>query len=147
MDSNDFKHRITVTVRFNEVDMLGVLNNAVYINFFEDARMQYIKMLGLIPDTGPFTDGIQYYMVRNEINYRGHAYYDEVLHIYSRIAYIKRSSFGFEHIVVKDKSKEIIADGSGVVVRVNPSTKKSEPLTGDFIERVTSVDKNVNILR
>lgn len=103
MEVKDFNHKTTVTVRFHEVDMLGVCNNAVYINYFEHARLEYVKAAGLIPKGGIFSDGKLFFMVRNEINYRDHAFYDDELEIYSRISYIKNSSFGFDHLIVKRK--------------------------------------------
>ncbi|MCS7053018.1 MAG: acyl-CoA thioesterase, partial [Ignavibacterium sp.] len=118
MEIKDFNHKTNVKVRFHEVDMLGVCNNAVYINYFEHARLEYVKSAGLIPPGGIFSDGKLFFMVRNEINYRDHAYYDDELEIYSRISYIKNSSFGFDHLVVKKKTAQIIADGKGVVVYV-----------------------------
>ena len=45
MDINNFKHKITEIVKFHEVDMLGVCNNAVYFNYFEDARIKYLQDL------------------------------------------------------------------------------------------------------
>lgn len=147
MEIKDFNHKTTVTVRFHEVDMLGVCNNAVYINYFEHARLEYVKSAGLIPSGGIFSDGKLFFMVRNEINYRDHAYYDDELEIYSRISYIKNSSFGFDHLVVKKKTAQIIADGKGVVVYVDPKTKKSTPLSDDFIEKVKKIDPNVKIIR
>ena len=142
-----FKHLYTVTVRFHEVDMLGVCNNAVYINFFETARLEYIKAAGLMPTKGIFSDGKLFFMVRNEINYRGHAYYDDVLNVYSRISYIKNSSFGYDHIIVKQKTGEVIVDGKGVVVYVDPKTRKSAELPESFIEKVKAFEPIVNILR
>lgn len=143
----DFKHKYTVTVRFHEVDMLGVCNNAVYINFFETARLEYIKAAGLMPEKGIFSDGKIFFMVRNEINYRSHAYYDDVLDVYSRIAYIKNSSFGYDHLIVKQISNEIIVDGKGVVVYVDPKTRKSTELPESFIKKVKAFEPSVRILR
>jgi len=143
----DFKHRYSVTVRFHEVDMLGVCNNAVYINFFETARLEYIKAAGLMPEKGIFSDGKIFFMVRNEINYRSHAYYDDVLDVYSRISYIKNSSFGYDHIVIKQKTGKLIVDGKGVVVYVDPKTRKSTSLPESFIGKVKTFEPNVNILR
>jgi len=143
----DFKHRYSVTVRFHEVDMLGVCNNAVYINFFETARLEYIKTVGLMPEKGIFSDGKIFFMVRNEINYRSHAYYDDVLDVYSRISYIKNSSFGYDHIVIKQKTGKLIVDGKGVVVYVDPKTRKSTSLPESFIGKVKTFEPNVNILR
>jgi acyl-CoA thioester hydrolase len=127
--------------------MLGVCNNAVYINFFETARLEYIKAAGLMPEKGIFSDGKIFFMVRNEINYRSHAYYDDVLDIYSRISFIKNSSFGYDHLIMKQKMNEIIVDGKGVVVYVDPKTSKSTELPESFIEKVKDFEPTVNILR
>jgi len=147
LSPKDFKHKYTVTVRFHEVDMLGVCNNAVYINFFETARLEYIKAVGLMPEKGIFSDGKIYFMVRNEINYRSYAYYDDVLEVYSRISYIKNSSFGYDHIIVMQKTGEMIVDGKGFVVFVDPKTRKSTSLPESFIEKVKGFEPSVKILR
>ena len=147
LSPKDFKHKYTVTVRFHEVDMLGVCNNAVYINFFETARLEYIKTAGLMPEKGIFSDGKIFFMVRNEINYRSHAYYDDLLDVYSRISFIKDSSFGYDHLIVKQKTGEVIVDGKGVVVFVDPNSRKSTSLPESFIEKVKAFDPAVKILR
>ncbi len=144
---SNYKHITPVTVRFHEVDMLGVCNNAVYISYFEQARLQYIKDIGMMPAGGIFTDGFVYFMVRNEINYRGHSYYDDDLSIYTRISFIKNSSYGFDHLIVKTKTGKKIVDGKGVIVRVDPKTHKSIPLSDEFIKAVTDYEKEVQILR
>ena len=143
----EFRHKYTVTVRFHEVDMLGVCNNAVYINYFETARLEYIKAAGLMPEKGIFSDGNIFFMVRNEINYRSYAYYDDVLDVYSKISFIKNSSFGYDHLIIKQKSSEVIVEGKGVVVYVDPKTRKASPLPESFIEKVKAFDPAVKILR
>ncbi|HEY6626332.1 MAG TPA: thioesterase family protein [Ignavibacteriaceae bacterium] len=147
LSPKDFKHKYIVTVRFHEVDMLGVCNNAVYINFFETARLEYIKAAGLMPEKGIFSDDKIFFMVRNEINYRSHAYYDDVLEVYSRISYIKNSSFGYDHLIVQQKTGEVIVDGKGVVVFVDPKTRKSTALPESFNEKVKGFEPSVKILR
>ena len=147
LSPKDFKHKYTTTVRFHEVDMLGVCNNAVYINFFETARLEYVKSAGLMPDKGIFSDSKIFFIVRNEINYRDHAYYDDVLDVYSRISYVKNSSFGYDHLVVKQKTGKVIVDGKGVVVYVDPETRKSTSLPEEFLEKVKSFEPKVKILR
>ena len=147
LSPKEFKHKYTVTVRFHEVDMLGVCNNAVYINYFETARLEYIKAAGLMPEKGIFSDGKIFFMVRNEINYRSYAYYDDVLDVYSKIIFIKNSSFGYDHLIIKQKTGEVIVDGKGIVVFVDPKTRKSTALPKDFIEKVKDFEPSVKILR
>jgi len=144
---SNFKHKYTVTVRFHEVDMLGVCNNAVYINFFETARLEYIKAAGLMPEKGIFSDGNIYFMVRNEINYLDHTYYDDVLDVFSKISFIKNSSFGYDHLIIKQKTGKVVVDGKGVVVFVDPKTRKSKPLPENFIEKVKAFETSVEIQR
>jgi acyl-CoA thioester hydrolase len=142
----DFKHKFTVQVRFYEVDMLGVCNNAVYINFLETARLEYIKYIGLMPENGIFKDEKIYFIVRNEINYRAHAYYDDLLDVYSRVSFIKNSSYGYDHLIIKQKTGEVIADGKGVIVYVDPKTRRSTSLPETFIQVVKSFEPEVQIL-
>ena len=147
MDISEFKHKIIVTVRFNEVDMLGVCNNAVYINYFEEARLQYIKELRLTPGKGLFSDGKLFFVVRNEINYLNFAKYDNELTIFTKISFIKNSSFGFEHLVVNLKTDKIIAEGKGIIVQVDSKTKKSTPLPQEFYNKVINYESDVEILK
>ena len=147
LSPKDFNHKFLVTVRFHEVDMLGVCYNAVYINYFETARLQYAKAAGLIPKEGIFTDGNIYFIVRNEINYRGFAHHEEVLEVYSKINFVKNSSFGYDHLIVNQKSGQVIVDGKVVIVHVDLKTRKSKRLSDEFIEKVKKFEPSVKILR
>lgn len=140
IDKSKFKHTTKIKVRFHEVDMFGVCNNAVYISYFEHARLEYSEHLKLFPRTDMFKDEHQFFMVRNEINYRAHSRYNDNLIIYSRITFIKNSSYGFEHIIYNEATDELVADGKGVLVHVLKSTGKSAPLPDDFKSKVMNFE-------
>ena len=143
----NFSHKYTVKVKLNEVDILQIVNNAVYFNYFEQARIQYAKDAGLITSINIYNESNIYYLIHNEINYINVARFDDELNIFSRVSYIKNSSFGFEHLIENSKAKKIIAEGTGVSVHVNPLTGKSTPLTEEFIEKIKAMEPSVNILR
>ena len=147
LSHENFRHKISVKVRFNEVDMLGVCNNAVYINFFEHARLEYIKEVGLMPEGGIFSDGKIFFMVRNEINYRSHSRYDDELYIYSRVSYLKNSSFGFDHLIINAKTGQVVVDGTGVVVHVDKMTGKSTELSNEVYQKISAYEKDVKIIK
>lgn len=139
-----FTHYITERVKFHEVDLLGVCNNAVYFNFFETARLEYMKSLGAIKNIEEiYFGGTHYLMANNYCNYRLPAYYDDELKIYTRISYIKNTSFGFEHIVENAATGELIAEGGGVWVNVDRKTKKPEPLEEKFKTLVRNYEKDL----
>ena len=143
----NFKHIYKIGVRLYEVDILQIVNNAVFFSYFEQARMEYAKAAGLLPGKNIFSPDSVYYMVHNKINYLKPAFFDDDLNIYTRISYIKHSSFGFEHIVENALNGKILAEGGGVSVHVNPVKKKSAPLTDDFIEKVLAFEPEVKLLR
>ena len=142
-----FKHVYTAKVRFNEVDMLNILNNAVYFNYFEQARIHYVKDAGLLPEKGIFSNDRLFYMARNEINYLKPAFFDDDINIYTRISYIKNSSFGFEHIVERRNNGDALAEGKGVLVHVDPITKRSVSLPDEFYKKIIAFDPGVEIIR
>jgi acyl-CoA thioester hydrolase len=143
---SDFRHFYDVTVTFNQVDMLHVVNSAVYLNYFEQARIRYAKDMGFLSKKGISLNKTTFYIVRNEINYLKAALFEDRLRIYTRISYIKYSSFGFEHIIENLDTKIIIAEGLGVLVHVDPALKKSVPLPKEFYEKVKKFEHNVKIL-
>ena len=63
-----------------------------------------------------------------------------------RVSYIKNSSFGYDHLIVRKKNGEIIVDGKGVVVFVDPKTRKSTPLSQEFIEKIKKFEPEVQII-
>lgn len=146
-NKSDFKHYYDVVVTFDKVDMLHIVNNAVYFNYFEQARIKYAKDIGFLPEKGISIDGTTFYMVRNEINYLKAALFEDRLRVYTRIAYIKKSSFGFEHIIENIDTGVIIAEGAGVLVHVDPFKKKSIPLPEEFYQEVLKFEYNVKIIR
>jgi acyl-CoA thioester hydrolase len=146
-NKSDFKHYYDVTVTFDQVDMLHIVNNAVYFNYIEQARIKYANDLGILPKQGIGLNGTTFYMVRNEINYLKAALFEDKLRIYTRVSYIKHSSFGFEHIIENLDTKIIIAEGVGVLAHVDPSIKKSVPLPKEFYEMVKKFEPSVKVLR
>ena len=126
--------------------MMHIVNNAVYFNYIEQARIKYAKDLGILPEKGIGLNGTTFYMVRNEINYLKAALFEDRLRIYTRVSYIKHSSFGFEHIIENLDTNTIIAEGAGVLAHVDPTIKKSVPLPKEFYKKVLEFESNVKLI-
>ncbi|MBM4171619.1 MAG: acyl-CoA thioesterase [Ignavibacteria bacterium] len=148
MEKLEFKHQISETVKFHEVDMLGVCNNAVYFNYFEDARIKYIQDLKKNYNLKVVLEGNSFFiMVHNDCDYFESAQLDDELIVYTKIDFIKNSSFGFLHLVEKNNNKKIIAKGSGVVVHINKMTKEPMQLPQEFFDAVYIYESKVNVIK
>jgi acyl-CoA thioester hydrolase len=85
-------------------------------------------------------------MAHNECDYIEPALFDDELIVYTRVDFIKNTSFGFRHIVQNAKTKRIHAKGGGVFVHINKKNKTPLQLPEDFYNAVKQYDKQVNIL-
>jgi acyl-CoA thioester hydrolase len=133
MNTTKYKHNISEKVKFHEVDMLGVCNNAVYFNYFEDARIDYLQTLARKYSFEKFLQNESFViMAHNEIDYINSAYLNDELTVYSRIVKVSKSSFSFDHYILRDSDKKDIAKGRGVIVHINKNSKKSMPLPEEF---------------
>lgn len=147
-DKNKFPHQIKEQVKFHEVDLMNVCNNAVYFNYFEDARLKYSQDLKNKYQLKKFLEGNSFFiMVHNDCDYYESAHLDDELVIYTRVNFIKNSSFGFEHLVQKVSTGKIIVSGGGVVVHIDRTTQKPLPLPKEFYDAVKSYQKEVDILK
>jgi acyl-CoA thioester hydrolase len=133
LDLHKFKHKFQVRVRNYEVDSQSVVHNAVYLEYCEAARFEYIRQFGvkLLPG-GTFGDQMKVMIKRNEITYYNPARLDDLLDVYSRIAYIKNTSFCFEHILLNHDTSQLICFEKAVHVNLNPFTNEPEKITGEY---------------
>ncbi|MER3525409.1 MAG: hypothetical protein C4326_15550 [Ignavibacteria bacterium] len=127
IDRKKFKHKAHVTVRNNEVDWQGVVHNAVYLHYFEVGRMGYFETIGF-PIVIPPTDWEWRVVIgRNEIDYRSSARFNETLDVYTRIAWIRNSSFAMEGFIEETTTKRLIAEN--VSLHVWLDKRSGEPVT------------------
>lgn len=135
MDLNlsKFKHKHQVRVRNFEVDSQGIVHNAIYLEYCEIGRVEYIRSLGfrLLPG-GTFGDDVKVRIKRNEITYYNPAFVDDLIDVYSRIAYIKNSSFCFEHTLINSDTSQLICFQKSIHVNLNLHTNQPERIADKY---------------
>ena len=144
IDLSLFHHTIKEKVKFHEVDMMGVVNNAVYLNYFEDARVKYLQDLKVKYKLTEIMEGDSFFiMARNEINYLLPATFDDVLIVHTKIEWIKNTSFSFKHIIINEKDNSTIAVGGGILVHIKLSTKEKQTLPSSFVSAIQDFENGV----
>jgi acyl-CoA thioester hydrolase len=124
-DRNKFKHHARVTVRNNEIDWQGVVHNAIYLHYFEVGRMGYFEALGF-PIVLDRPQSLEWKIVigRNEIDYRSPARYNETLDVYTRIAWIRNTSYALQGYIEEATTKRLIAENVSIHVWLDKDTDK-----------------------
>jgi acyl-CoA thioester hydrolase len=141
-DLSKFSHRHPVRVRFHHVDKQSVVHSLNYFYFFEEARMEYIRELGIKIDDQTFISHDKFFVVKNTCEYLAPAFFDEELRILTRISYVRNSSIGFEHIAVKPGNNSVVAKGEHVLVSVNEVTNLPQRVTDELRELIRSYEKD-----
>jgi len=113
-----------IEIRWRDMDAYGHVNNAVYLNFLEEARDAWIQgVLGGIADTWDFV------LARVAIDFeRELKQDDEAVLVRCALASIGRASIRTSEEIVK-LDGTVSARAESVIVPRDPSTGRSRPLT------------------
>ena len=143
-----FKHRTQVRVRNFEIDWQGVVHNAIYLLYFETGRIEYLKQVGIPVDAAAINKTSRIVLVRNEINYRTPAHFDDLLDIFTRLMYIHDSSFAFEGIIRHSATERLIAENVAVHVWLDARTGEPVTVTEEFRRKIEQFEgSDVAIVR
>ena len=125
-------HKTQLRVRNYEVDWQGIVHNANYLLYFEVGRMEYLKNLGVKVDLNTIQKDSKVVLIRNEIDFKSPARFDEPLNIYTRISYIRNTSFAFEGFIEDSVTRRLIAQNLAIHVWIDPHTNEPIPVNGSF---------------
>lgn len=115
---------VEIAVRFRDLDVRGHVNNAVYLTYFEIARLaMWTKLTGT-------TNLQEREMIVAEITctYKSPALYNETLTVTIIPAAIRRTSFILHYRIVEQTSGRLIATGRGAHVAYDYASGKSTPV-------------------
>jgi acyl-CoA thioester hydrolase len=115
-------HQIRFKVPFGDVDMMGHVNNARYLTYFETARTEH--MLASFGRHDPREAGV--IIAHAEIDYRSPAKWNDELTINIRPSSVGTKSWVYEYKVLNEKDgNRLIAEGKTVQVAFNYATGKT----------------------
>lgn len=131
-EKQKFKHVFQVRVRNYELDWQGIVHNGNYLLYFEVGRVEYLKQIGATVDLNTIQGTSKVVLVRNEIDYKSPAYFDELLNVYTRISYIRNTSFAMEGLMEKADGGQLVAFNVAYHVWLDSSTDRPKSVDDDF---------------
>jgi acyl-CoA thioester hydrolase len=138
-------YSIKIKVPFGDVDMMGHVNNAKYLTYFETARTEYLSS-----QFGPILQNPKESVIiaRAEVNYRSPAKWNDELIVKVRPSSVGNSSWVYDYEIVRAARDEeegiIVADGKTVQVSYDYTRRTKIPIPEELrrsllkdIERTT----------
>jgi acyl-CoA thioester hydrolase len=134
----DYKFKTPVAVRFSDIDAVGHVNNAIYLTYFEEARLAYwrdainwdLREHGVI-------------VGRSEVNYLKPITLLDEIACYVRTTRIGNSSFDVMHVLVKitPSGEEICTTGKTVCISYDYNANKSVSIPAKEREKMIAYDE------
>lgn len=113
-----------VNIRFSDLDLFGHVNNAVYLTYFEEARVAYFnEVVGYDYDWS--TEGV--ILARVEIDFVIPVHFKDEVFIRTKCCRMGSKSFdlAYEMFIVKEEKEIMLSSATTVMVMFNYKEKKS----------------------
>ena len=121
-------------VRFNEVDLQGVVHHTVIITYLEIARVEYWRELG-ISYRAMRDEGYEFIINNVNVEYINPLMFDEIIDVFVGVRSIKKASFVLEYEIFKQDGERAIRAETGLVCSRVGSGKPSA-LPPKYLERL-----------
>jgi acyl-CoA thioester hydrolase len=136
MTDNLFRFSTTLEVRWRDLDALGHVNNAVYLTYLEQARVHYMREVGLgfqsLEDVG---------MILAEVTctYHSPLSLGERVTIWVRVSELRNSSFFFEYRIEGEDGR-LAATARSAQVCYDYRAGRSLPIPDHWRTAITSFE-------
>ena len=123
-------------VRYGDLDTNGHLNNVAYHQFFESARVAYMR--GLFPDIEPLGRSGVFGMIfaETQVRFASPGFYEDVLRVEVWPVEVKRSSVRLAFEMHCEADERLVAEGWGTLVGYDYGANRAAPLPDEVAARM-----------
>jgi acyl-CoA thioester hydrolase len=133
----DFGFSTEVKVRFAETDAQGIAHHAVYLVWFEVARIEYLaRFRGGYPELQ--AEGIEALTLDASVSFRAPARFDDRLAISARCSNVRGARFRFDYRVERDG--ELIAEGRTLHACADARTLRPTRVPQWLVQEIAKAD-------
>ena len=124
----NFRFWWPVTVRWGDMDAMGHVNNTIYFQYLESARIGYFeRLMGWTGrDEGAGRQGPV--VVSQTFNYRRQLYYPAELDVGVGCQELRNRSFVLAYGIFRKGTDELVGDGTSVAVWLDYRANKAVPI-------------------
>ncbi len=133
----EFRFWWPVTVRWGDMDAMGHVNNAIYFQYLESARIGYFETLVGWTGRDEGTGRQGPVVVSQTFHYRLQVYYPAELVVGVRCREVRNKSFVLEYGIFRKGTDELVGDGSSVVVWLDYDGGKALDIPPDLRQALT----------
>ena len=134
MVDRPFKHSTTVQMRFNDIDILGHLNNSVYFSLFDLGKVEYFNT---VRGNKNHWAKIDIVIANVNCDFIAPVYFTEPIAVKTQVASMHDKSFKMLQAVVNEKTGELKCLCSSVMVGFDAVKGVSAPLSQEWKDAIS----------
>jgi acyl-CoA thioester hydrolase len=135
---NGFRFSHPIEVRYGDLDPQGHVNNASYLTYLEQARIAYIRQLGLW-HTGSFLEfGI--ILADAHLTFRSAIQFGQPVQVGVRVTRLGNKSLTMEYRLEDGLTGQELASGSTVLVTYDYHSGQTVPIPPEWREIMTQFE-------
>jgi acyl-CoA thioester hydrolase len=132
-----FKYAAHTRVGFSDTDAQGVVYYGRYVPYFDLARVEYHRHLGL---SNYKLGGNEFVMRAMHVEYHAPAVFDDLIEIFARIARIGRTSATYEFAAYRAEDDVLMVTATQTLVLVDLEERKACAIPDAFVETVRAFE-------
>jgi acyl-CoA thioester hydrolase len=132
---SEYRFYHPVEVRYGDLDPQGHLNNAKFLTYFEQARIQYWIQMGFFTKDQSFME-IGVIVADVHLTYLAPVYFGQVIKVGVRVAKLGNKSMTWEQNIVEANTGKELARGELVIVAYDYKDEKTIPLPQLWREKI-----------
>jgi acyl-CoA thioester hydrolase len=136
----NFTFSTDLNVRFSETDAQGISNNAVYLNWYEVARVGYLERFAG-GYQGMIDQGFEALTLETHVRYLLPTRFDDRLRIHTRVNDLRGARFRFEYEIERlSDPPGLVADGWTSHATVDATTLRPTRVPGWLAEAIAAAE-------
>ncbi len=136
--AHPFHHIVDLQVRFNDIDMIGHVNNSIYLQYMDLGKTSYFEA---VMPRGVNWRHINVVIVNINCDFFSPAYINEPLAVVTRAVAISERSFRMEQRVINRSTGEVKCMCHTVMAGFDPKTATGAPIDPEWVEALEAFEE------
>ena len=131
LDAEKFRHAVALQLRFNDIDVLGHVNNNAQLALFDVGKTEFYNALrGQLADWSR----VEAVIVNINCTFMDQIRFTDPMEVRTRVKKIGEKSFTLQQILRNTETGRICSMCESVMVSVDYATKASKPIPENIAE-------------
>ena len=133
-----FRHCTPIQIRFNDIDMIGHINNNAYLEYMDLGKTSYFNTIK--PDLVNWKH-INVVIVNINCNFYSPGYIKEHIAVLTSISSISNKSLKMEQRVINIDTGDVKCIATSIMAGFDPSTAQGAPIDPEWINAISQFEE------